>query len=140
MKESARIAMSYLKANHTKYKINPKDFEEYDVHIHFPAGAVPKDGPSAGVTLTTSLASLFMQKKVRQDIAMTGEVTLLGKVLPIGGLKEKLLAAKRAGIKEVMVPAENKESISEVDPAVTEGLQIHFVSDVSEIIKKVLIS
>jgi ATP-dependent Lon protease len=138
MKESARIALSYLKANCQKYKINPKDFEKFDVHVHFPAGAVPKDGPSAGVTLTTSLASLFMQRKVRHDIAMTGEITLLGKVLPIGGLKEKLLAAKRAGIKHVIVPAGNEESISEIDTAITNEMKITFVSDVSEILKIVL--
>ncbi len=140
MKESARIAVSYLKANYSKYKIDPKDFGKYDMHVHFPAGAVPKDGPSAGVTLTTSLASLFMNKKVRHDIAMTGEITLLGKVLPIGGLKEKLLAAKRAGIKQVIVPAENKESISEIDAAITESMNIVYVSDVSEILKMVLIT
>jgi len=140
MKESARIALSYLKANCNKYKLNPKDFEKHDIHVHFPAGAVPKDGPSAGVTLTTSLASLFMQKKVRQDIAMTGEITLLGKVLPIGGLKEKLLAAKRAGIKHVIIPAENEESLSEVDSNITDSMKITYVKDVSEILKIVLIS
>jgi ATP-dependent Lon protease len=140
MKESARIAMSYLKSNSLKYKINPKDFEKFDVHIHFPAGAVPKDGPSAGVTLTTSLASLFIQRKVRHDIAMTGEITLLGKVLPIGGLKEKLLAAKRAGIKQVIVPADNKDSISEIDADIIEEMKIIYVSDVSEILKMVLLA
>lgn len=140
MKESARIAMSYLKANQTKLKISPKDIEKYDIHIHFPAGSVPKDGPSAGVTLTTSLASLFMQKKVRHDIAMTGEITLLGKVLPIGGLKEKLLAAKRAGIRHVIVPEENRDSISDIDQSIVENMQITYVSDVAEILKMVLIS
>lgn len=139
MRESARIAISYLKANHAKYKINPKDFDKYDIHVHFPAGAVPKDGPSAGVTLATSLASLFMQKKIRHDIAMTGEITLLGKVLAIGGLKEKLLAAKRAGIKHVIVPAENEEAISEVDSSITENIKITYVTDVSQILKMVLI-
>jgi ATP-dependent Lon protease len=139
MKESARIALSYLKANHLKYKLNPKDFEKFDVHVHFPAGAVPKDGPSAGVTLTTALASLFMQRKVRHDIAMTGEITLLGKVLAIGGLKEKLLAAKRAGIRQVIVPAENKESISDIDNDILENLSLTYVSDVSEILKLVLL-
>ncbi len=139
MKESARIALSYLKANHQRYKINPRDFEKSDVHIHLPAGSVPKDGPSAGVTLTTALASLFMQKKVRHDIAMTGEITLLGKVLPIGGLKEKLLAAKRAGIKQAIIPAENEESLSEIDTAITENMTVKYVQDVSEILKMVLI-
>lgn len=140
MKESARIAISYLKANSTKYKLNPKDFEKHDIHVHFPAGAVPKDGPSAGVTLTTSLASLFMQKKVRHDIAMTGEITLLGKVLAIGGLKEKLLAAKRAGIKHVIIPAENEESLADIDSNITENIIITYVKDVAEILKIVLIS
>lgn len=139
MKESARIALSYLKANSEKYKLNPKDFEKFDVHIHFPAGSVPKDGPSAGVTLLTSLASLFMQKKVRHDIAMTGEITLLGKVLAIGGLKEKLLAAKRAGIKQIIIPKENEESLADVSKDIQEGLSITYASDVSEILKKVLI-
>jgi len=140
MKESARIAISYLKANCKKYKLDPKDFDKHDIHVHFPAGAVPKDGPSAGVTLVTSLASLFMQKRVRHDIAMTGEITLLGKVLPIGGLKEKLLAAKRAGIRHVIVPAENEESLSEIDSNITENIRITYVKDVSEILKIVLIS
>ncbi len=139
MKESARIAISYLKANCKKYKLDPKDFDKHDIHVHFPAGAVPKDGPSAGVTLVTSLASLFMQKRVRHDIAMTGEITLLGKVLPIGGLKEKLLAAKRAGIRHVIVPAENEESLSEIDSNITENIRITYVKDVSEILKIVLI-
>jgi len=139
MKESARIAISYLKANSKKYKLDPKDFDKHDIHVHFPAGAVPKDGPSAGVTLVTSLASLFMQKRVRHDIAMTGEITLLGKVLPIGGLKEKLLAAKRAGIRHVIVPAENEESLSEIDSNITENIRITYVKDVSEILKIVLI-
>jgi ATP-dependent Lon protease len=139
MKESARIALSYLKSNHQKYGINPKDFEKNDVHVHFPSGAVPKDGPSAGVTLTTSLASLFMQKKVRHDIAMTGEVTLLGKVLAIGGLKEKMLAAKRAGIKEIIVPEENRESVEEIDDDIKNGMTVHYAEDVSQILKMVLI-
>ncbi len=139
MKESAKIALSYLKANHQKYKINPKDFEKYDIHVHFPAGAVPKDGPSAGVTLTTTLASLMCQKKVHHDIAMTGEVTLLGKVLPIGGLKEKLLAAKRAGIKKAIVPQENKESLAEIEADILDGMDITFVDDVKQVLDKVLL-
>ncbi len=139
MKESARIAISYLKANHNRFKINPKDFEKFDIHVHFPAGAVPKDGPSAGVTLTTTLASLFTQRKVYHNIAMTGEVTLLGKVLPIGGLKEKLLAAKRAGIKKVIVPAENKEAISEIEADILDGMEITFVEDVRQVLDKVLL-
>ena len=139
MKESARIALSYLKANHPKYGIDPKDFTAYDIHVHFPAGAVPKDGPSAGITLTTTLASLFMQAKVKHDIAMTGELTLQGKVLPIGGLKEKILAARRAGIRKLIIPEENRESIADFAPEILEGIEITFVNEVSEVLDKVII-
>jgi len=139
MKESARIALSYLKANHARYHLDPKAFAQYDIHVHFPSGAVPKDGPSAGITLTTTLASLFMQAKVRHDVAMTGEVTLQGKVLPIGGLKEKILAAKRAGIRTLIIPEENRESISDFGDEILSGLEIHFVSDVSEVLDLVII-
>ena len=139
MKESARIAVSYLKANHLKYHINPKDFENNDVHIHFPSGAVPKDGPSAGITLTVALASLFTNHKVRHDIAMTGEITLQGKILGIGGLKEKLLAMRRAGIKKVVLPDENKETMSDFPADILEGLEITFVKEISEAIAILLI-
>lgn len=139
MQESAQIAISYLHANHKKYKIAPNLFTEQSLHIHFPAGAVPKDGPSAGVTLTTSIASLLMNKKVKHDIAMTGEINLQGKVLPIGGLREKILAAKRAGINEVMVPAENQDSIEELPDYIKAGMKIEFVKSVDEILKKMLI-
>jgi ATP-dependent Lon protease len=140
MKESARIAMSHLKANHLKYHINPRDLEKYDVHIHFPSGAVPKDGPSAGITLTTALVSLFTQKKVRHDIAMTGEVTLVGKVLPIGGLKEKILAAKRAGIRQLIIPAENEPTLADFPEDIMDGMEITFVDKVHEVLDKVLLS
>lgn len=139
MKESARIAISYLKAHYKEYHLNPKDFTAYDFHIHFPSGAIPKDGPSAGITLTTALASLFMQAKVRHDIAMTGEITLQGKVLAIGGLKEKILAARRAGIKKIIIPEENRESISDFAPEIMAGLDIRFVSEVSEVLDIVII-
>jgi ATP-dependent Lon protease len=139
MKESARIALSYLKAHHSQYQINPKDFSSHDIHVHFPAGAVPKDGPSAGITLTTALASLFMQARIKHDIAMTGEVTLLGKVLPIGGLKEKMLAARRAGIKKLILPEENRETIADFEDQVLSGMDITFVSDVSDVLKKVIL-
>jgi len=138
MKESARIALSYLKAHHQQLNIDAKDFSSYDIHIHFPAGAVPKDGPSAGITLTTALASLFMQQKVKHDIAMTGEVTLQGKVLAIGGLKEKMLAAKRAGIKKLVIPEENKESIEDFDEEIVSGMEITFVSDVAQVLKALI--
>lgn len=139
MKESARLAVSYLKAHHTLYNIPPKAFETGDVHVHFPAGAVPKDGPSAGVALTVALASLFTGRKVRHDIAMTGEITLQGKVLGIGGLKEKLLAARRAGIKKVVIPEENKETLSDFPADILEGIDITYVSDVCEAIKMLLL-
>ncbi|MCB5252273.1 MAG: endopeptidase La, partial [Candidatus Cloacimonetes bacterium] len=136
--ESARIALSYLKAHHQQLNIDTKDFSSYDIHIHFPAGAVPKDGPSAGITLTTALASLFMQQKVKHDIAMTGEVTLQGKVLAIGGLKEKMLAAKRAGIRKLVIPEENKESIEDFDEEIVSGMEITFVSDVAQVLKALI--
>ncbi|NLN84737.1 MAG: endopeptidase La [Candidatus Cloacimonetes bacterium] len=139
MKESARIALSHLKANAHFYGIEPHKFEKYDLHIHIPAGAVPKDGPSAGITLTTALASLFTGRKVKHDLAMTGEVTLTGKVLPVGGLKEKILAAKRAGIKQLILPRENQESISDFAPDILEGMQIIWVDTVKEVLDKVLL-
>ena len=139
MKESARLAVSYLKAHHTLYNIPPKTFETGDMHVHFPAGAVPKDGPSAGVALTVALASLLTGRKVRHDIAMTGEITLQGKVLGIGGLKEKLLAARRAGIKKVVIPEENKETLSYFPADILEGIDISYVGDFQEAIKMLLL-
>ncbi|HNX01222.1 MAG TPA: endopeptidase La [Candidatus Cloacimonadota bacterium] len=139
MQESAKIALSYLKSNYKKYKIKPESFNEHNIHIHLPAGAVPKDGPSAGVTLTTSLASLFMQRKVKPDIAMTGEITLLGKVLPIGGLREKILAAKRAGIDTVIVPDGNRNSLEDIPKSVLKGMKLIYVKDISGILEKVLL-
>lgn len=139
MKESARIALSYLKANSGRYNINPKDLEKYDIHVHFPAGAVPKDGPSAGITLTVVLASLFTQRKVRHDIAMTGEVTLTGKVLGIGGLKEKILAAKRAGIRNLIIPRENEETLSEISADILEDMNIMFVDKIKDVFSLVFL-
>jgi len=139
MKESARIAVSYLKANHSVFIIPPKLFETSDIHIHFPSGAVPKDGPSAGLTLTVALASLFTGQKVRHDIAMTGEITLEGKVLAIGGLKEKLLAAKRAGIKHVVIPEENRETLSDFPADILAGMEITYVQEIQEAIRILLI-
>ncbi len=139
MKESARIAVSHLKANHARYLIDPKDFEKYDIHIHLPSGAVPKDGPSAGITLTTALASLLSGRKVKHDIAMTGEITLTGQVLGIGGLKEKMLAAKRAGINEIIIPKENEETLSDFPADILSGMKIHFVEHVKEVLALVLI-
>lgn len=139
MKESARIAISYLKSRHQAFKIPAKDFSLWDIHVHFPSGAVPKDGPSAGVALATTLASLFTGRPVRHDIAMTGEITLLGKVLPIGGLKEKILAAKRAGITKLVLPEENQESLSDFQKDILEGMDIRFVKRIEEVLDLVLV-
>lgn len=139
MKESARIALSHLKSHQAEYGIPANSFDKWDIHIHFPAGAVPKDGPSAGITLTTALASLFTRKQVKHDIAMTGEVTLLGKVLPIGGLKEKILAAKRAGIRKLIIPAENQSSLADFPEEILEGMQITYVDQVKDVLKAVLV-
>jgi len=139
MKESARIALSYLKSHHQELGINPKDFSTHDIHVHFPAGAVPKDGPSAGITLTTALASLFMQARVKHDVAMTGEVTLQGRVLAIGGLKEKMLAARRAGIKKLIIPEENRETIADFPEEIISGMEISFVNEVSEVLAQVIL-
>jgi len=134
MKESATIAMEYIKANADTFGINPEVFDKYNVHIHVPEGATPKDGPSAGVTMLTSLVSLFTQQKVKKSLAMTGEITLRGKVLPVGGIKEKILAAKRAKIKEILLCQENKSDIDEIKEEYLKGLTFHYVSDMSEVI------
>src|SRR5690554_1336484 len=135
MKESATIALEYIKSNAASMGISPDIFEKYNVHIHVPEGATPKDGPSAGITMLTSLVSLFTQRKVKQSLAMTGEITLRGKVLPVGGIKEKILAAKRARIKEILLCEENRRDIEEIKPEYLKGLTFHYVSDMSEVIK-----
>lgn len=134
MKESATIAKEYIKSNAELLGLNPDIFNKYNVHIHVPAGATPKDGPSAGITMLTSLVSLFTQRKVKKSIAMTGEITLRGKVLPVGGIKEKILAAKRAKIKEIVMCIQNKRDIDEIDQSYLKGLTFHFVSDMSEVL------
>ena len=140
MKESAHTALSYIKANAERYGINPEDFEKYDVHIHVPEAAIPKDGPSAGVALATALLSLFTETPVRNDIAMTGEITLLGEVLPVGGIKEKILAAKRAGIYEVILPKENEKEVMEDLPAfVRDKMTFHFVDNVEQVFDLALV-
>ncbi|MEM6718132.1 MAG: endopeptidase La [Bacteroidota bacterium] len=135
MKESATIAMEYIKSNADDLGIQSEVFSKYNVHIHVPEGATPKDGPSAGITMLTSLVSLFTQKKVKKDIAMTGEITLRGKVLPVGGIKEKILAAKRAGIREIILCAQNKRDILEIKESYLKGLTFHYVTEMSEVIK-----
>tara|TARA_R110002094_G_scaffold1752_1_gene7499 strand:+ start:29 stop:2479 length:2451 start_codon:yes stop_codon:yes gene_type:complete len=135
MKESATIAMEYIKSNADEFGIDISVFDKYNVHIHVPEGATPKDGPSAGVTMLTSLVSLFTQKKVKKSLAMTGEITLRGKVLPVGGIKEKILAAKRARIKEILLCEDNRRDIEEIKPEYLKGLTFHYVSDMSDVIK-----
>ncbi len=134
MKESAMAALSYLKSNAERFGIDHRVFQQYDLHIHVPAGAVPKDGPSAGITIFTSLASIYTQRKVRSRIAMTGEITLRGKVLPVGGIKEKILAAKRSGIREIILSKRNKRDIDEIEQHYLKGLVFHFVENVDEVI------
>ncbi|MER3318543.1 MAG: endopeptidase La [Allomuricauda sp.] len=134
MKESATIAMEYIKSNADEYGIDSDVFDKYNVHIHVPEGATPKDGPSAGITMLTSLVSLFTQRKVKKSLAMTGEITLRGKVLPVGGIKEKILAAKRARIKEIILCADNRKDIEEIKAEYLKGLTFHYVTDMSEVI------
>lgn len=138
MKESATIAMQYIKSNAEEFGINPKVIENYNVHIHVPEGATPKDGPSAGITMLTSLVSSFTQRKVRSKIAMTGEITLRGKVLPVGGIKEKILAAKRANIKEIILCEENKKDVQEIKESYLKGLTFHYVTDMRQVIELAL--
>ena len=139
MKESARTGISYIRSVGREHDIAEDFFKKHDVHIHIPEGAVPKDGPSAGITMATAMLSDVTGKKVRSDVAMTGEITLRGRVLPIGGLKEKLLAAKNAGIQTVIVPKENKPDVEEISAEITKGLEILFVSHINEVLDRVLI-
>ncbi|MGB5369206.1 MAG: endopeptidase La, partial [Flavobacteriaceae bacterium] len=135
MKESATIAMEYIKANADRFGIDPEVFSKYNVHIHVPEGATPKDGPSAGITMLTSLVSLFTQRRVRKSLAMTGEITLRGKVLPVGGIKEKILAAKRARIKDIILCKDNEKDIKEIKQEYLNGLTFHYVTDMHEVIE-----
>jgi len=139
MKESAINAHTWLKANGESYGINHLVFDQYDIHIHFPAGAVPKDGPSAGITILTALASIITQQKVKKRLAMTGEITLRGKVLPVGGIKEKILAAKRAGIQEIIMSKANKKDIDDINPSYIENLKFYFVDQMSEVLDHALL-
>ncbi|GAA0542525.1 endopeptidase La [Chitinophaga japonensis] len=134
MKESVSTALSYLQANAQQYKIDPKLFSHKNVHVHVPEGAVPKDGPSAGVTMLTALASAFTGRKVRSYLAMTGEITLRGQVLPVGGIKEKILAAKRAGIREVVLCWQNEKDIKDINPDYIKGLKFHFVKEMNQVL------
>ncbi|MDH3003947.1 MAG: AAA family ATPase, partial [Flavobacteriia bacterium] len=139
MKESATIALQYIKAHYEEFGVDPKMFEEYNVHIHVPEGAVPKDGPSARVTMLTSLVSSYTNKKLRPYIAMTGEITLRGKVLPVGGIKEKILAAKRANIKEIILSKGNQKDIKEINPDYLKGITFKYVNNMNEVINIALL-
>jgi ATP-dependent Lon protease len=133
MKESALLALEYVKSHAKQLDINNDVFEKWDIHLHVPEGAIPKDGPSAGITMATALASIFTQRKVRNGIAMTGEITLRGKVLAVGGIKEKILAAKRAGINDIILSRDNEKNISEIKPVYIEGLKFHYVNTISDV-------
>jgi len=134
MKESAMLAHEYLKSHADELELNPDVFEKWNVHVHVPEGAIPKDGPSAGVTMVTSLASAFTQRKVKKNLAMTGEITLRGKVLPVGGIKEKILAAKRAGITEIILSEQNKKNLEDIKEAYIKGLKFHFVNTIMDVL------
>ena len=134
MKESAMLALEYLKAHTCLLDISEDIFDNWNIHIHVPEGAIPKDGPSAGITMATALASALTQRKVKENLAMTGEITLRGKVLPVGGIKEKILAAKRAGIKEIILCEENRKNIEEIQPVYLKGLSFHYVNDIKEVL------
>jgi ATP-dependent Lon protease len=134
MKESATIALEYIKSNADIFGLDPEMLSKYNIHLHVPEGATPKDGPSAGIAMLTSLFSLLTQRKIKKNLAMTGEITLRGKVLPVGGIKEKILAAKRANIKEIILCYENKSDIDEIKAEYIEGLTFHYVKEMNEVI------
>jgi ATP-dependent Lon protease len=134
MKESAQTAMSYLRSQSQSLGIDLSDYSKYDIHIHVPAGGTPKEGPSAGVTLVAALASLLTKRRVRSDVAMTGEISLRGRVLRVGGIKEKILAAARFGIKQIILPEQNRPDWTEVPAEVREKLKAHFIRHISEML------
>jgi ATP-dependent Lon protease len=138
MKESAQAALSYVRSQAESFGIKKDFFEKSDIHIHVPAGAIPKDGPSAGVTMTTAIVSMLTGRLVKHDLAMTGEITLRGKVMPIGGVKEKVLAAKRAGIKTVILPLQNKHDIEDVPEDLRKEMEFIFVDTIDQVIQNAL--
>ena len=140
MKESARAAISYIRSNSDEYGIAPETFENTDIHIHVPEGATPKDGPSAGITMATAILSAFTHKPVKRSIAMTGEITLRGKVLPIGGLKEKALAAYRIGIHDVIIPKDNQKDLEEIPQSVKDNINFIPVSDVDAVFRTAIVN
>ncbi len=139
MKESASTALSYLQANARKYGIDPEEFSKKAIHIHVPEGAVPKDGPSAGITMLTSLASAFTGRKVKPYLAMTGEITLRGQVLPVGGIKEKVLAAKRSGLKEIILCWQNEKDVKEIEGDYIKGVEFHYVKTMQQVVDTALV-
>jgi ATP-dependent Lon protease len=139
MKESAMLALQYIKSHVQELGVDTKLLEENSVHVHVPAGAIPKDGPSAGITIATALVSAFTKRKVRKNTAMTGEITLRGKVLPVGGIKEKILAAKRAGITDIIISEDNRKNIDEIKAVYLKGLKFHYVKDILEVIDLALL-
>jgi ATP-dependent Lon protease len=139
MKESIQAAVSYVRSQSLNLGIDPKDFEKYNIHVHLPEGATPKDGPSAGIAIFNSLVSSLTLNKVRRDVAMTGEITLRGRVLPVGGLKEKLYAAIRAGIKKVLIPEENKKDLTELDKNIQKNLKIIEIIEARSILEHTLV-
>jgi len=140
MKESATLALAYLRSHASRFNIDQRLFEQWDIHIHVPAGATPKDGPSAGVTMLTALTSAFTQRKVKPNLAMTGEITLRGRVLPVGGIKEKILAAKRANIKEIILCKSNQKDILEIKEDYIKNMQFHYVTEMREVIELALLN
>jgi ATP-dependent Lon protease len=140
MKESAVIALEYIKSHAGLLSLNPDMFEKWNIHVHVPEGAIPKDGPSAGVTMISSLGSAFTQRKVKNKLAMTGEITLRGKVLPVGGIKEKILAAKRAGIIDIILPNDNRKDIEEIPERYLTGLVFHYVDNIPQVIEIALLN
>ena len=139
MKESAVLALEYIKAHADKLDIDSNIFDNWNIHVHVPEGATPKDGPSAGITIATSLASALTQRKVRDKLAMTGEITLRGKVLPVGGIKEKILAAKRAGISDIIISKDNKKDIEDIPEIYIKGLEFHYVENVMDVLNYALL-
>ncbi|HUM45980.1 MAG TPA: magnesium chelatase domain-containing protein, partial [Chitinophagales bacterium] len=139
MKESASTALTFIKAHADQIGIKQDDLDKKDLHIHVPEGAIPKDGPSAGVTMLSAIASAYSGRKVKKFLAMTGEITLRGKVLPVGGIKEKILAAKRAGMKEIMLCKMNEKDISEINPEFIKGITFHYVDDMKEVLQIALV-
>ncbi len=139
MQESAKAALSYVRSYASEFGITPGFYEKCDLHIHVPSGSIPKDGPSAGVTIATALVSLLSSRPVRRDVAMTGELTLSGRILPVGGIKSKVLAARRAGVKKILLPARNRENLQEIDAHILEDVEIRFVDTLAEIVDVALV-